>query len=110
MKNVPTFQKREFPLPIIVANVRPPGFSKLPPESLLFLNSTLYEFTSWEMGSYDPDLSAFINVQYLGTRLINGKPLNSSASVTEFDQTSFVFGTSSSLFDVCILYSNPSYI
>jgi len=100
MKTVPTFQKREFPLPIIVANVRPPGFTKLPPDTVLFLNSTQYEFTPWEMGSYDPDLSAFINVQFLGTRLINGQPLNSSACVTEFDQTSFIFGTSSSLFNV----------
>jgi len=103
MKNVPTFQKREFPLPIIVTNVRPPGFTKLPPDTVLFLNSTQYEFTPWEMGSYDPDLSAFVDVQFLGTRLINGKPLNSTACVTEFDQTSFIFGTSSSLFDVRIL-------
>ena len=110
MKNVPTFQKREFPLPIVVANVRPPGFSKLPRDTVLFLNSTQYEFTPWEMGSYDPDLSAFIDVRFLGTRLIDGKPLNSSACVTEFDQTSFVFGTSSSLFDVRNWSSNPSYI
>jgi len=99
MKTVPTFQKREFPLPIIVANGRPPGFSKSP---VPFLKSTQYEFTLWEMGSYDPDLSAFINVQFLGTRLISGQPLNASACVTEFDQTSFIFGTSSSSFNVRI--------
>ena len=103
MKTIPSFQKREFPLPIVVTNVRPPGFSKLPPSTVLFLNSTQYEFTPWEMGSYDPDLSAFIDMRFLGTHLINGKPANSSACVTEFDQASFVFGTSSSLFDVRIL-------
>ena len=110
MQTIPTFQKREFPLPIVVANVLPPGFSELPPDTVLFLNSTQYEFNPWEMGSYDPDLSAFVDVRFMGTHLINGKPPNSSACVTEFDQTSFVFGTSSSLFDVSTLYSDLSYI
>jgi len=107
MKNVPTFQRREFPLPIVVANVRPPGFTELPPDTVLFLNSTQYEFTPWEMGSYDPDLSAFVDVRFMGTHLINGQPPNSSACVTQFDQTSFVFGTSSSLFNVRIC--TPTY-
>ena len=105
MKFVPTFQQREFPLPIVVTNVRPPGFAKLPPSTILFLNSTQYEFTPWEMGSYDPDLSAFVDVKFLGTHVINGNPPNSSACVTQFDQTSFVFGTSSSLFNVRICAS-----
>jgi lysophospholipase len=107
MASLPTFQKREFPLPLVVADVRPPGFSKLPPNTTLFLNSTQYEFTPWELGSYDPDLSAFVDIRFLGTHLINGKPANSSACVTQFDQTSFVFGTSSSLFNVRICASVP---
>ena len=105
MVNIPTFQKREFPLPIIVAATRPPGFALLPPDTPIPLNSTQYEFTPWELGSYDPALSAFVDIRFMGTNLINGKPANSSACVTEFDQTAFIFGTSSSLFNVriCVL-------
>jgi lysophospholipase len=102
MINIPTFQKREFPLPIVVADTRPPGFAQLSPNPVIPLNSTQYEFTPWELGSYDPDLSAFVDVRFMGTHLVNGKPTNSSACVTEFDQTSFIFGTSSSLFNVRI--------
>lgn len=107
MVNLPTFQKREFPLPIVVADTRPQGFALLPPGTLLPLNSTQYEFTPWEMGSYDPALSSFVDIRFLGTHLTNGKPTNSSACVTGFDQTSFVFGTSSSLFNVCICIFIP---
>ena len=102
MVNIPTFQKREFPLPIIVADTRPPGFNLLPPDTLLPLNSTQYEFTPWELGSYDPDLSAFVDIRFMGTHLINGQPANSSACVAGFDQAAFIFGTSSSLFNVRI--------
>ena len=91
-----TFQKREFPLPIVVAT------SGLAP-----LNSPQYEFTLWEMGSYDPNLSAFVDLRFLGTHLINGNPDNSSACVTGFDQASFIFGTSSSSFNVRICASLP---
>ena len=52
------------------------------------------------MGSYDPALTAFMPSKYLGTRLNNGQPANTTACVTGFDQAGFVFGTSSSLFDV----------
>ena len=97
MINLPTFQKREFPLPIVVADTRPPGFDQFAP---IPLNSTQWEFTPWEFGSYDPTLSAFVDIRFMGTHLVNGKPANSSACVTKFDQTSFIFGTSSSLFNV----------
>jgi len=107
MVNIPTFQKRELPLPIVVANTRPLGFSKLSPTPDIPLNSTQYEFTPWELGSYDPNLSAFVDVRFMGTHLVNGKPANSSACVTEFDQASFIFGTSSSLFNVRICASFP---
>ena len=101
MTGLPVFQEHQFPLPIVVADSLPSS-AKLLPNSLLFLNSTVYEFTPWELGSYDPNLSAFVDVRFMGTRLLDGKPANSSSCVTAFDQTSFIFGTSSSLFNVRI--------
>jgi lysophospholipase len=107
MVNIPTFQKRELPLPIVVAATRPSGFAQLSPIPDIPLNSTQYEFTPWELGSYDPDLSAFVDIRFMGTHLVNGKPANSSACVTEFDQASFIFGTSGSLFNVRIFALLP---
>ncbi len=99
MINIPTFQKREFPLPIVGAAARTPVTRGGPQAAL---NSTQFEFTPWEFGSYDPDLSSFVDIKFIGSHLINGRPANASACVTEFDQTSFIFGTSSSLFHVRI--------
>ena len=96
---MPAFQKREFPLPIVVATSRPPRPAPL--------SSPQYEFTPWEMGSYDPNLSTFVDIRFLGTHLINGNPDDSSACVTGFDQASFIFGTSSSLFNVRVCGSLP---
>jgi len=110
MINTPTFQNREFPIPIVVADARPPGFAQLSPTPVIPLNSTQYEFTPWELGSYDPDLSAFVDIRFMGTHLISGKPANSSACVTEFDQTSFIFGTSGSVFNVRNCASIPLYL
>lgn len=53
-----------------------------------------------ELASYDPNLSAGMNLTYAGTHLTNGKPDNGSACVTGFDQAGFVMGTSASLFNV----------
>ena len=41
-----------------------------------------------------------VNLTYVGTHLLNGKPDNDTACVTGFDQAGFVIGTSSSLFNV----------
>ena len=100
MTDLPVFQSHQFPIPIVVVDSLP--VAKLPPNTAVFLNSTSYEFTPWELGSYDPNLSAFVDVRFMGTSLLDGKPANSSSCVTAFDQTSFIFGTSSSLFNVRI--------
>lgn len=52
------------------------------------------------MGSWDPSVSSFVDVKYVGTQFDGGKPSNTTC-VTGFDEASFVFGTSSSLFNVC---------
>ena len=53
------------------------------------------------MGSWDPSLSAMVNLTHVGTNLSNGKPDNETAGcVTGFNEAGFVIGTSSSLFNV----------
>jgi hypothetical protein len=53
-----------------------------------------------EWGSWDPQLSAMMNLSYAGTHLTNGQPDNNTACVTGFDDTGFMMGTSASLFNV----------
>ena len=60
----------------------------------------MHQITPMEWGSWDPDLSAMMNMSYAGTHLNNGLPDNGTACVTNFDQTGFMMGTSASLFNV----------
>ncbi|KAG8817632.1 hypothetical protein FRC17_011140, partial [Serendipita sp. 399] len=92
------FMQKEMPLPLVVVNARPPLFENAPPGTNLPLESTVYEITPFEFGSYDPQLSAFIDVKYLGTALDELKPKSPGSCVTNFDQADFVAGSSSSLF------------
>lgn len=98
------FENAEMPFIISVADGRYPG------TYILDTNSTLFEFNPFEMGSWDPSLNAFADIQYLGTEVDNGKPLNDSACVEGFDNVGFVLGTSSSLFNQFILQLNSTSI
>ncbi|KAJ6609839.1 phospholipase B [Mycena sp. CBHHK59/15] len=93
---IPAFQQALAPFPIIVADSRPSGSNlttALGPESVV------YEITPFEFASFDPNLSAGMNLTYAGTHLSNGKAANGSACVTGFDQAGFIMGTSASLFN-----------
>ena len=58
------------------------------------------KITPLEIASYDPFLSAGMNLTYAGTHLNNGRSINGSSCVTGFDQAGFVMGSSASLFNV----------
>jgi len=58
------------------------------------------QMTPMEFGSWDPQLSAMVNITYVGTHLTNGQPDNSTACTTFFDQIGFIMGTSGSFFNV----------
>jgi lysophospholipase len=63
-------------------------------------NATTYEFTPYEFGSWDSDVSAFTSTKYLGTEMSGGKPTGSCT--TNYDNLGYIFGTSSNLFnEVC---------
>ncbi|KAJ7901752.1 phospholipase B [Mycena olivaceomarginata] len=93
---IPAFQQQLTPFPLIVTDSRPSGSNlttSLGPESVV------YEISPFEIASYDPQLSAGMNLSYAGTHLTNGKADNGSACVRGFDQAGFIMGTSASLFN-----------
>ncbi|KDQ53831.1 hypothetical protein JAAARDRAFT_196951 [Jaapia argillacea MUCL 33604] len=89
IQNVPTFVDHIQPFPIVIIDSWSPGpnitGNEIPPANII------YEFNAFEMGSYDPSLSAFAPIQYLGTT-------NESVCVTGFEQAGFVIGTSNDYF------------
>ncbi|GAM88947.1 hypothetical protein ANO11243_069810 [Dothideomycetidae sp. 11243] len=65
------------------------------------INSTQYEFTPYEFGSWDAGVNAFTQSAYLGTSMANNAP-SSSKCVSNFDNFGFVFATSSDYFgNIC---------
>ncbi|KAL5520214.1 hypothetical protein ACEPAG_9427 [Sanghuangporus baumii] len=92
--NLPSFKNHEIPFPIITADSVSPREDKneIIPGDIVPLTNTIFEFTPFEMGSFDPTLSAFTPTKFLGT-------VNTSICVTDFDQLSFISGTSSQLFN-----------
>jgi lysophospholipase len=58
------------------------------------------KISPYELGSWDPALSTFAELPFIGTQLVNGLPTNVSNCVSGFDEAGFVIGTSASLFNV----------
>ncbi|CAI4684210.1 ADM_collapsed_G0041760.mRNA.1.CDS.1 [Saccharomyces cerevisiae] len=102
LRDVDVFKNGEMPLPITVADGRYPG------TTVINLNATLFEFTPFEMGSWDPSLNAFTDVKYLGTNVTNGKPVNKDQCVSGYDNAGFVIATSASLFNEFSLEASTS--
>jgi lysophospholipase len=91
------FAAADRPLPILVADGRKPG------AQVVSLNSTVYEFNPWEMGSFDPTVFGFAPMQYLGSNFSAGSIPTNDSCVEGFDQYGYVMGTSSSLFNQFLL-------
>ncbi|KAG5925723.1 hypothetical protein E4U53_003244 [Claviceps sorghi] len=92
------FSAGKAPLPLIVADGRNPN------EKIISSNSTIYEFSPWEMGSFDPSLQGFVPLQYVGSNFTNGAIVDrDNQCVVGFDNAGFVMGTSSSLFNQIVL-------
>lgn len=103
----PDFSSAKTPLPFLIADGRAPG------EKLIPLNSTIFEFSPWEMGSSDPSLDGFVPLKYAGSKFNNGSLPDTEKCIGGFDNAGFVMGTSSSLFNQIILYlkdGNNQYV
>jgi lysophospholipase len=62
-----------------------------------FDNSTQYEFTPYEFGSWDRRVAAFTPTESLGSALSNGVPKNGTC-VRNYDEIGYIIGTSSNKF------------
>ncbi|EJD52526.1 hypothetical protein AURDEDRAFT_181106 [Auricularia subglabra TFB-10046 SS5] len=99
------FTDYQLPMPLVIADSRPAtsGYNG----STAPLQWIVYEFSPFEFGSWDQDVSAFTDIAVVGTALNSGEPKNDTACVNGFDQASFIMGTSSSLFN-SILYAGKT--
>ncbi|KAF2468526.1 uncharacterized protein BDR25DRAFT_290244 [Lindgomyces ingoldianus] len=91
------FKNGNVPMPILVADERAPG------EVIVSLNTTVFEFNPWEMGSFDPTLYGFAPLKYIGSNFTRGQLPNNQGCISGFDNVGFIMGTSSSLFNQAIL-------
>ncbi|KAK4230591.1 lysophospholipase [Podospora fimiseda] len=91
------FSNARAPFPILVADGREPG------TKIISLNATVFEFNPFEMGSFDPTVYGFAPIEYLASNFTNGVVPPNGGCVRGFDSVSYIFGTSSSLFNAFLL-------
>ncbi len=96
------FMDGDTPFPVLVADSRIPG------TTLVSLNSTVYEFNPFELGSWDPTTYAFAPLEYIGSNFTAGVIPAGQSCIRGFDNAGYVMGTSSTLFNQFLLYYNTS--
>ncbi|KAI1431684.1 lysophospholipase [Xylaria sp. CBS 124048] len=96
------FMSADTPMPILVADERAPG------EMIVSLQSTVYEFNPWEIGTFDPTVYGFVPTKYVGSNFSSGAVADDGHCVEGFDQYGFMMGTSSSLFNQVLLQNISS--
>lgn len=108
VKNSALFKNFDQPFPIIGAIAKNPmdtdTTSNDPLQKMSSTNSSIFEITPFEFGSWDGAVNAFVDIEYIGLTLENGKPKGVNANGTSvcksgFDNVGFLTGTSSSLFN-----------
>ncbi|KAI5965456.1 plb1 [Candida theae] len=97
VRNMSHFEDHSMPYFLVVSNARKPG------DLIINENSTVVEISAYELGSWDPSLKAFTDVEYLGSAVDSGTPNNTNVCVRNFDNAGFIMGTSSSLFNQVLL-------
>ena len=97
IRNISSFKDHSMPYPIVVANGRTPH------TLIINENSTVFEISPYELGSWDPSLRSFCDVKYIGSTVSNGDPNNTDICVENYDNAGFIMGTSSSLFNQVLL-------
>jgi len=96
------FTQGTAPLPILVTDGRRPG------ELLVNGNSTVYEISPWELGTWDPTTYAFAPLRYLGSNFTGGSIPEGEMCVRGFDNAGYLMGTSSTLFNQFLLQVNST--
>ncbi|EHL00667.1 putative Lysophospholipase 1 [Glarea lozoyensis 74030] len=96
-------QNGQIPLPLLVADERSPN------TAIVSLNSTVYEFNPWEMGSWDPTTYAFAPLQYTGSNFSAGSVVANQQCVRGFDNVGFVMDIGEDNNDIAQWQPNPFY-
>ena len=102
IRDQPGFSDGEMPYPLVVADARAPG------ELIISGNSSVYEFSAYEFGTWDPTTFGFVDMEFVGSAFDNGKLPNDASCVRGFDNAGYVMGTSSSLFNQFLLQVNST--
>ncbi|KAE8445738.1 hypothetical protein EG329_012917 [Mollisiaceae sp. DMI_Dod_QoI] len=98
------FKSGSIPMPFLVTD------SRAPYTTIVSLNSTVFEFNPFELGSWDPTTFAFAPLRYIGSNFSAGVVPSDGECVEGFDQAGFVMGTSSTLFNEVLIELNASSV
>ncbi|KAI1783772.1 lysophospholipase [Ganoderma leucocontextum] len=106
--NLPLWQKHELPFPLVVINVNSPNVRGTPfgGNGSVSLQTVVYELSPLEFGSYEPQLSSFVPLPYLGSTFAGGNP---SHCVNGFDNAGLMIGTSSCDFNPLNITNSPAW-
>lgn len=110
IRKVPAFLTGQMPFPISVSQGKPNAYT------INYENSTIFESTPFEFGSWDPSVRSFTDIKYLGSSYVNGVPVDSKVCIAGFDSAGFIMGASSNIWDmgfdslVVALTKNPLYV
>lgn len=97
-----SFQNYTMPIPLIYASGRNPL------TILVDQNSTTFEYTPFEFGTWDPRLESFVDTKYIGTPLDNGE--HPAGCVANYDNAGFVMGSASSFWNGGLLEINSTKV
>ncbi|GMM32769.1 hypothetical protein DASC09_000940 [Saccharomycopsis crataegensis] len=94
LRDMDTFANAEMPFPISVSQI------KYDSNELTIANSTIVESNPFEFGSWDADANTFVDMKYVGTSLVDGKPVDSTQCVEKFDNGGFLMAVSSNIWSM----------
>lgn len=77
--NTSSFQSYIQPFPLVVIDSRRPG------ELIINTNSTIYEISPYEFGTWDNRVNLFVPTRYVGSNLTDGVATNGNICVERFD-------------------------
>lgn len=91
-------------IPIIVADEHRPG------QLVIDRNATVYEINPRELGTIDPIFFGFAPLEHLSSNFSDGQIARDGKCVIGFDNTGYIMGTSSSLFNQGLLRMNGNQL
>lgn len=93
-----SFINADMPLPLSISV----GKYKISDDTqyIAISDSTVYESTPFEFGSWDSLHRTLVDIKYLGSRLVNGAPQDNNSCFNGFDNAGFIMGSSSNIFDM----------